>query len=75
MPLIKDNIIDVDLICVNDVDATYARIINNLCITAAADGGAAGDNIIIGNKQVSHGNTVSASDATNVTWPVPVDLA
>lgn len=73
--LIKDNEIRVATICINDVDTNYAAIINNGCTTLTNDGGAAGDNIIIGNKQVSRGNWVSSSDATNVTWPVPVVLA
>lgn len=73
--LVKKNEINVATICINDVDTTEVHIVDNSVSTLTADGGAAGDNIIIGNKKISRGNWVSSSDATNVTWPVPVVLA
>ena len=73
--LIKGNEITVATIGINDVDTTLAAIVDNGVTTLTTDGGAAGDNIIIGNKQISRGNIVCSSDATNVTWPVPVAIA
>ncbi len=74
-PVVADNIINTETICINDVDAAEVLIINNNCITVTADGGAAGANIIVGDVQRGNGNKVSASDATNADWPVTVALA
>ena len=72
---VEDNVIDTGAICINDVDAAFVAIINNNCITATTDGGAAGASIIVGDVQRGNGNKVSASDATNADWPKTVALA
>ena len=73
MPLIEGNTIDVALITVNDVDVTYARILNNTLISAANEGSVALEGAVVGNVKISAGNTVSAGNtAANTPWPAVV---
>lgn len=70
-PLVEENTIDVALITVNDVDAAFVRILNNILITEANEGSSALAGAVVGNVLTCAGNTVSAGNtASNTPWPV-----
>jgi len=71
--LIKNNFVSATTVCINDASSKF-HVINNRCITAAAQGTAGAGAIVAGAKMMQD-NRISASDVANAIVPAQGSLA
>lgn len=73
-PLVEGNTIHTTLICIEDADQSFVRVVKNDCITSADDG-AAGVGIIKCNTAKAVGNKVSSAGGINADFPIATSIA